>query len=148
MKQDERAAEPFLKPHRQKHIATSLVIGLVLFSSYFFTVIEKTPTVQQQLTSTRPSLSPAALRLKYEKCKRLLWFMCLNDVTTNGDSDYNTYLKAALLSAQKNAPSLIPYLIVDGAPSEMTEWFQNHGKRIHWSLYKINVFSFNRSIVK
>lgn len=135
-KEDGRAPDPASKPQGFKYLGSFLLVLLVCFSSYFFAFIEKTPTVQQQLASSRTAVSPAALRLKYDKCKRLLWFMCLNDVTEKGDADYNTYIKAALLSAQKNAPSLVPYLIVEGSPSKLTTWFEDHGKKIHVAFYK------------
>lgn len=40
------------------------------------------------------------------------------------------YLQVALLSARKAAPSLIPYLVFDGAPNEVTAWFERQGGRV------------------
>lgn len=47
---------------------------------------------------------------------------------TGGGTDYDTYLKAAFLSARRNAPSLLPHLIVDGPPNDVSAWFEAHGK--------------------
>ena len=43
------------------------------------------------------------------------------------DHSYNDYVKAALVSAQIHAPSLVPHLIWFGPPSPMTAWFEVHG---------------------
>ena len=57
-------------------------------------------------------------------CKRVIWFMGLR---SSEDSDYNIYLKVALLSAKENAPSLIPVLIYSGAAGVATAWFERQG---------------------
>ena len=57
-------------------------------------------------------------------CKRVIWFMGLR---SSEESDYNLYLKVALLSAKENAPSLIPVLIYSGAAGASTAWFERQG---------------------
>jgi hypothetical protein len=42
--------------------------------------------------------------------------------------DYYEYIKAAVLSAQRNAPSLLPVLLYEGDSSNFTAWFGTHGK--------------------
>ena len=46
------------------------------------------------------------------------------------DSDYFTYVKAALLSAKHMAPSLVPYLIYSGPACAMTAWYEMHGGHV------------------
>ena len=43
------------------------------------------------------------------------------------DSEYFEYARVAVLSARRDAPSLVPYLIFTGAPNEFTAWFEEYG---------------------
>lgn len=46
----------------------------------------------------------------------------------SGLPEYYEYIKAAVLSAHRNAPSLLPVLLFEGAPSNFTAWYEAHGK--------------------
>ena len=60
-------------------------------------------------------------------CKRLLWFM---GVRGEPESDYFQYIKSALMSARRLAPSLVPYLIYSGPACAMTAWYELHGGHV------------------
>lgn len=62
-------------------------------------------------------------------CKKLLWFMGLRAEDAS-QFEYYRYLQVAMLSARRNAPSLVPHLLFDGAPNEVTAWFDRHGGRV------------------
>lgn len=46
----------------------------------------------------------------------------------SGMAEYIEYIKTAVLSAIRNAPSLLPVLLYDGGPSNFTAWFEAHGR--------------------
>jgi hypothetical protein len=62
-------------------------------------------------------------------CQRLLWFTCLGGrAADDPDSRYLQFLKAAVLSARRHAPSLVPVLIYGGQqPDLVTRWFAEQG---------------------
>ena len=42
-------------------------------------------------------------------------------------SDYFEYARVAVLSAKRNAASLVPYLMYTGAPNKFSAWFEEYG---------------------
>ncbi|PSC71923.1 Eukaryotic translation initiation factor 3 subunit B [Micractinium conductrix] len=61
-------------------------------------------------------------------CQRLLWFMTIGTKDPNWVEEYGSYVKAALLSARRHAPSLVPVLLVTSAgPTELGTWFGQLG---------------------
>ncbi len=84
------------------------------------------------------------------ECKRLIWFMAIRGEPEAESENYEyvmcgayfrfvtlltlanpyRFIQVALLSAKKQAPSLIPYLIFDGAPNELTAWFERNGGHV------------------
>lgn len=59
-------------------------------------------------------------------CRRVLWFMALY-TGASLDADYVAHLKVAIMSAKKNAPSLVPHVLVDGGPGPVTSWLEAAG---------------------
>jgi hypothetical protein len=57
-------------------------------------------------------------------CQRLLWFTCLGPSPT---AQQKQQLRAALLSARRHAPSLVPVLVHSGPPGELTRFFEEQG---------------------
>lgn len=55
-------------------------------------------------------------------CKRVLWFTSLSlpHHEALNTTDYTDYLQVALLSALRNAPSLVPVLVYDGPACPLT----------------------------
>ena len=57
-------------------------------------------------------------------CKKLLWFMGVQ----SGLLEYYEYIKTAVLSAHRNAPSLLPVLLYEGVPNNFTAWYEIYGR--------------------
>ena len=65
----------------------------------------------------------------------VLWFMALAPPMGRADKQawhFQESAKVALLSAQANAPSLMPHLIyLQGPADSFTTWMHSHGARVH-----------------
>ena len=76
---------------------------------------------------------------KFDKsCTNILWLVGFQTKAEDGgevfyladNNEYVQYLKVAILSAQRNAPSLIPVIVFTGGRtgnSELTVWIEEHG---------------------
>lgn len=72
------------------------------------------------------------LRTPAEGCKKLLWFTAIGGAGGSEKLDiYKKYVKAAMVSAVENAPSLVPNLVYDGPNDTFVKWFTGAGGRVH-----------------
>ncbi|GAB4820965.1 hypothetical protein N2152v2_008011 [Parachlorella kessleri] len=58
------------------------------------------------------------------RCQRLLWFMCLGP---SPSAEQRRQVRAAVLSAQQHAPSLLPVLVHAGASERLADWLVGRG---------------------
>ena len=63
-----------------------------------------------------------------DTCQKLLWFTCLGGAAATPDyNHYIKFLKVAVLSAKRHAPSLVPVLMYGGEPGPVTQWSTEQG---------------------
>eukprot|EP01041_Mallomonas_annulata_P001074 gene1074-2102_t len=55
-------------------------------------------------------------------CKRVPWITCVGSTEAIRNEEYFTYLKAALLSARRFAPSVVPFVLFGGTPEDVPTW--------------------------
>lgn len=78
---------------------------------------------------------------------KFLWFSCVGGEDTAFTSQYFQFLKVALASASKNAPSLFPVVLYSGPPGIAPTWLLNLHTARQLALYNHNL-SFSSEIAK
>lgn len=65
------------------------------------------------------------LNASSHSCGKVPWITSVGSLEASRIDEYFGYLKAALSSAKRHAPSLIPFFIFAGNPKDIPSWFAN-----------------------